>query len=194
MKKLSLKIKLLFIGIFFLIQSNRYLLASEIEPALPLDEIKIHDTGEYLNIKSIGSRIAEASKIDVRVIITKEGKADACVYPDGTIVLTEGLINLAANDSEIAFVIAHEVGHITMGHYRQEIVYSMLDDLSFPERAKEEVEADLHGAVFMQMAGYDPASAVSLLIKMLETRSDASAYFSERIDTLNHFISQYNKE
>jgi len=147
---------------------------------------------DFFNLKSIGSMIAEASNVDVRIVITKESKADAFIYPDGTIVLTEGIINLAGNDSEIAFVIAHEVGHITMGHYRQEIVYSILDDLSLSERAKEEVEADLHGAVFMQTAGYDPASAVSLLIKMIETRSDVSAYFSERIDTLNRFISQYD--
>lgn len=178
MKKLSLKIGLLFFGILFL--SEGYTFASE--------------TGNDTYHRYICNKIAAASKIDVRILITKESKADASVYPDGTIVLTEGLINLARNDSEIAFVIAHEVGHITMGHYKQEIVYSMLDDLSLPERAKEEVEADLHGVVFMKEAGYEPASAVSFLIKMLETRTDVSAYFSERIDTLNHFISQYNSE
>lgn len=42
--------------------------------------------------------------------------ANALALPDGTIVLTDQLVKLAANDEEILAVLAHELGHLELRH------------------------------------------------------------------------------
>ena len=43
-------------------------------------------------------------------------KANAFALPDGTIVMTDELIQLAQNDDEIVAVLAHEIGHVRGRH------------------------------------------------------------------------------
>jgi Zn-dependent protease with chaperone function len=42
--------------------------------------------------------------------------ANAMALPSGTIVVTDGLVELAGNDEEIVAVLAHEAGHVTHRH------------------------------------------------------------------------------
>lgn len=42
--------------------------------------------------------------------------ANAFAFPGGTIVITDGLINLAKSREEVAAVLAHEIGHIELRH------------------------------------------------------------------------------
>lgn len=42
--------------------------------------------------------------------------ANALALPSGIIVITDGLIDIARNNDEIAVVLAHEVGHVTLRH------------------------------------------------------------------------------
>ena len=49
----------------------------------------------------------------VQVLATAE--KGACAYPGGFVFLTRGLVEMTRNDDELAFVIAHELAHVTTG-------------------------------------------------------------------------------
>jgi len=46
----------------------------------------------------------------------RSGAANAFALPDGTVVMTDELVELAENDDEIVGVLAHEVGHVQGRH------------------------------------------------------------------------------
>ena len=52
-----------------------------------------------------------------RVLFRATDSYDAYSLADGTIVLSLGLIEVAESDSELLFVLAHEYGHVLMGHH-----------------------------------------------------------------------------
>lgn len=61
---------------------------------------------------------AEDIKAAYRILF-REGRgigANALALPDGTIVVTDELVKLAADDEEILAVLAHELGHISRRH------------------------------------------------------------------------------
>ena len=55
---------------------------------------------------------------------SKQLGANALALPSGTIVITDGLINLAANDHEIKAVLAHEIGHLQERHGLRQLLQS----------------------------------------------------------------------
>lgn len=52
-----------------------------------------------------------------RVLFRATDSYDAYSLADGTIVISLGLIEAAETDSELLFVLAHEYGHVLMGHH-----------------------------------------------------------------------------
>jgi predicted Zn-dependent protease len=55
---------------------------------------------------------------------SKQLGANALALPSGTIVVTDGLVNLAADDSEIKAVLAHEIGHLQERHGVRQVLQS----------------------------------------------------------------------
>lgn len=58
------------------------------------------------------------SRFDYRLAFRRGDLIDANAFalPDGTIVATDELINLARNDQEIAAILLHEIGHVESRH------------------------------------------------------------------------------
>ncbi|QSP95175.1 M48 family metallopeptidase [Marinobacter salinisoli] len=52
--------------------------------------------------------------------------ANALALPDGTLVFTDDLVNLAEQDDELVAILAHEIGHIEYRHGMQGMVQSSL--------------------------------------------------------------------
>ena len=48
--------------------------------------------------------------------------ANAFALPGGTIIMTDELVEMAANDEEIAAVLAHEVGHVRHRHAMRQVI------------------------------------------------------------------------
>jgi len=72
---------------------------------------------EYLN--ALGERIAAASADPSRhfdFFIVRDGSINAFALPGGHIGVHTGLISTTRNESELASVIAHEIGHVTQKH------------------------------------------------------------------------------
>src|SRR3990167_183110 len=91
-----------------------------------MESVRTAEELEYLSItrdpESSGERTAILQNIvdkmvdgtgkAARVVILRRGDGDAFVLPDGTICITQKLINELENLDEVAGVLAHEVGHI----------------------------------------------------------------------------------
>ena len=75
---------------------------------------------------------------------------NAYSLPDGSIVVAFGLLDQAASDDEVAFVLAHELGHVRLGHFHTQA----------PERLRPEMASRM-GMLFMAGAAASAAGAGS---------------------------------
>lgn len=139
-------------------------------------------------VMAIGERLARAANIEIRIILIQDDIPEAYLYPDGVIALTTGLVNLAKEDDEIAFVIGHEIAHIVKGHLKQETVLRVLNDIYLPSNARHEIEADIGGILYAKAAGYNPTSAIRLLGRMVMADSPPNAHFEKRLDIITGLL------
>lgn len=97
--------------------------------------------------------------------------ANAFAKPDEGIRLTRGMIALLDSEAELAFVIAHEIGHLRQGPSAwarllsssvAKVEHEEVDRLS-QSLMQREVDADQRAVRRMEAAGYDSAAARSAL-------------------------------
>lgn len=126
-----------------------------------------------------------------RLTLLNSPTVNAFALPGGYLYVTRGLLALANDESELAAVIAHEIGHVTMRHAiaREREVRTaavidrvLTDVLSDPSAAQlavlangvslaqfsqnQELEADQIGVRTIGKAGYDPFAAARFLQTM----------------------------
>ena len=126
-----------------------------------------------------------------KVTILNTPKVNAFALPGGYLYITRGLLALANDSSEIAAVIAHEMGHVIANHaiLRQEkissaalgedVVHEILGDsvaarvalaanqIKLADFSREqELQADAIGIRMIGRAGYDPFAAARFLQTM----------------------------
>ncbi|HEY1426605.1 MAG TPA: M48 family metalloprotease [Caulobacteraceae bacterium] len=75
---------------------------------------------------------------------------NAYSLPDGSIVVAFGLLDQAQSDDEVAFVLAHELGHVRLGHFAPKA--------AAPERSRQEMASKM-GALFLTSAAISAAGA-----------------------------------
>jgi Zn-dependent protease with chaperone function len=163
-----------------------------------LDETKLDGAKQraisdgFARIAAQSARGPSAYKLNFR-----EGGAigpNAFALPDGTLIITDELVELAGNDTEMLVgVLAHEIGHVELEHSLRQIyraagmaglimliagdVGDSVEDLlvqgggllalSYSRAA--ETAADRHSVELMQKAGYDPA-AIARFFEILEEK------------------------
>ena len=112
------------------------------------------------------------------LVINWDGDPWALCIKDGTVILTEGALKLCykdvrpeIGDSRLAFILGHELGHLSKDDYwdlfafdtvrrfsrskaQQELEVLLRDNPA--DRKKKELHADSCGLIYMAMAGYDP--------------------------------------
>lgn len=92
--------------------------ASEIDAAVPL----IYDNDISGYIQEIGERLVKASyrqnfpKYNYKFKVINEDVINAFALPGGYIYIYRGLLEQAENESELAGVLAHEIGHVIGRH------------------------------------------------------------------------------
>jgi predicted Zn-dependent protease len=139
---------------------------------------------------------SERPDLHYKVTMLNSPSVNAFALPTGQLYVTRGLIALADDDSELASVMAHEMGHVIARHAeireeqaRQADLVSRVvtDVVSDPEAGAmalaksklalasfsraQELEADAIGIGIAARAGYDPYGAVRFLTSM-EHNSD----------------------
>lgn len=83
---------------------------------------------DYIN--DLGFRLVAASakpRDHFKFFIVKDDEVNAFAAPGGYIAVNSGLITITRNESELAGVIAHEIGHITQGHLQRAFEASKKD-------------------------------------------------------------------
>jgi Zn-dependent protease with chaperone function len=65
---------------------------------------------------------AHAPHVNVQLHFCRMGFANAFALPGGFIVVSDELVQMAANDEEIAAVLAHELGHVELRHGLQSVL------------------------------------------------------------------------
>ena len=134
---------------------------------------------------------SERPDLHYKVTILNSKSINAFALPTGQLYVTRGLIALANDESELASVLAHEMGHVIARHaeLREEEARNaelasraITDVVSDPEASAlalakskfrlaafshaQEFEADAIGIGIAARAGYDPYGAVRFLTSM----------------------------
>lgn len=176
--------------------------AREIESQIPLWE----DQAQLSRVRRIAMSIlsvCDRKDMPYEFKILNLDEPNAMALPGGFIYLTRGLLETVTSDDELAFVIAHEVGHVVGRHARKaisqdtivsvlasillsgasEIIRTAADVLYTMQRLgysrNQEREADNFALKYMQAAGYNPWGAISMLSKFADRKLNGlERYFS----------------
>lgn len=145
-------------------------------------------------IQEIGNqliKVSEFPQMEVKFIILNSSVPNAWASPDGKIAISRGLLIHLKNESELAAILAHELGHqiaflrqehnkkqypLFNGHLidtfmNAQAMISMLFDSH--SRQQEEFDADFDGIRLLSKAGYDLYASIEtqlLIIKLLGHR------------------------
>ncbi len=145
-------------------------------------------------IEQMVERLVAASErpgLHYKVTMLNSQSVNAFALPTGQLYVTRGLIALANDESELASVLAHEMGHVIARHAeireqqarQADLVNRVITDVvSDPEAGAlalaksklalasfsraQEFEADAIGVGIASRAGYDPYGAVRFLTSM----------------------------
>ena len=129
--------------------------------------------------------------------VIKSDAINAFAMPGGYILLSAGLLKSLESEDELAFVLAHEIAHVTRRHHYQVVQRQRLADQAAKgleavtqdgDTAKlaqasgqiyargldksAEFESDRLGVEIMTKAGYDPVAAVNVLEKLQRFKGD----------------------
>jgi len=149
----------------------------------------VNTLGQTIAIQTARSELT----FHIGILDTDEVNAFAC--PGGYIMLTKGVLKQMQNESELAFVLAHEISHVALQHsgrFQQtsgivSFISSFLGggtvvsvavrrstgeleaQLLEKGRQKEfEFDADKAGVVLAANLGYDPSSSINYLKRVSE--------------------------
>ncbi len=116
-------------------------------------------------VLNVGNKILIDNKIPRRVPIfvindKKVLNATSNIY-DKTVRIYTPMFLYIDNDSELAFVLSHEIAH-SVEAYGGMIKYIAMQSNS----KKYEMKADLNGIDYMVKAGYDPIAAITIMNKI----------------------------
>ncbi|MCX5696953.1 MAG: Maf and M48 domain-containing protein [Candidatus Omnitrophica bacterium] len=149
-------------------------------------------------IEDIGRKIVavcDRKDIDYHFKVLEDDEVNAVSLPGGFVYVNSGLVKRAANDDELAAVLAHEVGHIVARHSIKKLQgmmgYTLLRlltlaapsgggavggaaDAAFNElmlgySREDEFLADQMSVRYTKLAGYNPHAMIDFLKKLKES-------------------------
>ena len=134
-------------------------------------------------LANCGKAIADAADADDfewEFVVLETPVRNAFCLPGGKVVVYSGMMDEMRNEAELAFIVAHEVGHAVARHYGERTSRQFLeswcglfpaeDDASDAELVRDfEFEADRIGMTLMAKAGYDPSAAVQFWRRFSES-------------------------
>lgn len=152
-------------------------------------------------VSLVGERLANTAADRRRTFVFAAVPAavrNAYALPGGFIFVTDRLVELCEGDhSEVAFLLAHEMSHVILGHAREKLTTGafldavasrlpgaaqMLRDVLSQGYSRElELETDWEAVKLMRSAGFDAQAALRALRRLSETSpSDAgmAGYFA----------------
>jgi predicted Zn-dependent protease len=167
-------------------------LGTQIDRQLKAQGVRVYNRNSGINayINDIGQRLAATSdrpNLPYTFQVVDDDSINAFATAGGFVYIQTGLIKAAANESELAGVMAHEIGHITGRHtinqMRQDALTSGItgalevrqDDLvnlgvqlalQLPNSREAEYDADRRGFQNLGRAGYDTNGFITFMQKL----------------------------
>ena len=140
-------------------------------------------------VNTIGSKLLKANNIqqEIEFKVSEEEDINAYANLEKEIYVYKGLLQYVNEDTELAAVISHEIGHILNGHCAKQGVLNtgiatvaskaaekynptavaVAQQLTVSKISRnDEFEADLTGVDVMSKAGYNPLAMISVLNKI----------------------------
>jgi len=109
----------------------------------------------------------------VRLNILQSNTFNACAIRRGReiqLVMYAGLLDQIRDESELAFVMAHELGHMALGHLYVPLDYmvKVMPKVGYHFSQSDEYAADLYAAQLLARAGFNPSACLTFLSKAQE--------------------------
>lgn len=126
----------------------------------------------------------------IKVYLAKSSECEARVFPGGSLVMFEGMLETAENEAALVGMVGHELSHLDRGHLLADLRRVRLAEQTFsggpglqspeqffdagtllmrmwtrPFRPEHEAEADRDGARWAYLAGYDPRELAALFLR-----------------------------
>ena len=140
-------------------------------------------------VNTIGTKLLKANNVQqpIEFKVSEQEDINAYANLEKEVYVYKGLLQYVDNDTELAAVISHEIGHILNGHcakqgvlntgiatvasmaakkYNQTAVAAAQQLTVTKISRSDEFEADLTGVDLMSKAGYNPLAMVSVLNKI----------------------------
>lgn len=165
---------------------------------------RIPDPDVQLHVESLGQRLVNAlgsQPFLYRFTILRDARMNAFAVPGGAIYVNGGLLLRAANDDEVAAVLAHEVAHVHARHLARQqedgrlLSYASVAGLLLSAiqpaagaglvaaasssrlryRRELEREADILGVDFLRLAGIDPIGLLRFFDRVAREQQDRQA-------------------
>lgn len=155
--------------------------------ALALNESELFD---------VATEMKQAAGRNFDISVHPAQEMNACAYPDGRIMVTQGMLDALDRHDQLAFVLGHEMTHVIKRHGYGQVKRVLLGailaglaakalgadgdtvrtaaevggSLNGARRSrKDEFAADAGGIVLAHKAGYDPAGAIEAM-RLLQSR------------------------
>ncbi|PZO42920.1 MAG: peptidase M48 [Shackletoniella antarctica] len=154
--------------------------------------VRVYNRNSAINnyINEIGQRLAASSdrpNLPYTFQVVDDNSVNAFATTGGFVYIQTGLIRAAANEAELAGVMAHEIGHITGRHAIQQMRQRALASgvagalevrqdalvglgvqlaLQLPNSREAEYDADRRGFNTLGRAGYDTTGFISFMQKL----------------------------
>ena len=192
--------------------------SQEVEIGKEVEKQAIKEYGGLSNDKALSERVRRVGEkvaaVSTRQDVTYTYKVlnsdviNAFACPGGPVLITKKLAQMLDTDEQLAFVLAHETGHVAAQHGRKAINRSMiagglasilLGDASDAQKIgvnvmytlyergysrDQEYQADALGVQFMSKAQFNSEGAIMALAKLgLKTTKGVNKYFATHPDT-----------
>ncbi|TVS17969.1 MAG: peptidase M48 [Gammaproteobacteria bacterium] len=162
-------------------------------------------------VEEVGQRLAAVSqdhrRMEYHFFVLDDAAVNALAFPGGYIYISRGLLAYLENESQLAAVLGHEVGHVSARHVARQrragrtssilsvmagiltgsgAIYQMgqaYGQMLISGYGREmELEADALGAEYLARAGYDP-NAMLQVLQVLKDQELFAAQIEQRRPT-----------
>ena len=58
---------------------------------------------------------------EFRFYVVEDAQVNASALPDGTVLINTGLLGVVENETQLAFILSHEIAHVTQIHYWRQV-------------------------------------------------------------------------
>jgi predicted Zn-dependent protease len=97
-------------------EAGLWMQADRAEEAIRTSSLRITDPGLVGYVQEILDRLAGPQAKDLRLYILEIPEFNAFAFPNGALVVLSGLVLRAENESQLAFVLGHEITHYQKRH------------------------------------------------------------------------------